>query len=72
MWLEYNEIYNVCKVSSAAGAIYTGQVMYNKGNVIRYNYFRGMKAIASNHGIKIQATYLDDWHCSAAVSDNQL
>ena len=42
--VEYNEIYDVCKDSSDSGAVYTGQVMYNRGNIIRYNYFHDMKA----------------------------
>lgn len=68
--VEYNEIYDVCKDSSDSGAVYTGQVMYNRGNIIRYNYFHDMKAIKSNQGMKIQAVYLDDRHCSTAVYGN--
>ena len=68
--VEYNEIYDVCKDSSDAGAIYSGQTMFKKGNVIRYNYFHDMKAIESNQGMKIQAVYLDDRFCSAEVYGN--
>ena len=41
--VEYNEIYDVVKCSSDAGAFYTGRNWTDKGTVIRYNYFHDIK-----------------------------
>ena len=35
--VEYNDIHDVLKTSSDMGAIYSGQIMAQRGNVFRYN-----------------------------------
>lgn len=66
--IEYNNIYDVCKNTSDAGAIYSGRRWQNRGNVIRYNYFHDIAQDVSNGGV--HAVYLDDMHSSTAVYSN--
>lgn len=54
--IEYNDIHDVCKETSDAGAIYAGRDWTCQGNVIRYNSIRDIKSAAgSPNGI-----YWDD------------
>lgn len=65
--IEYNEIYNVCKESNDAGAIYTGKDWTMRGNVIRYNYLHDIVGLEEKGANGI---YLDDLFSSATIKGN--
>lgn len=62
---EYNEIYNVCKESGDAGAIYAGGWNSNN-NIYRYNYIHDIYSNGGNpHGI-----YIDDEGAGKVIYGN--
>lgn len=65
--IEYNEIYNILRESSDAGAIYGGRDWSARGNIIRYNYLHDFKGIGDNGIIGI---YLDDGFSDAHIYGN--
>ncbi|MCC7491331.1 MAG: NPCBM/NEW2 domain-containing protein [Fimbriimonadaceae bacterium] len=67
--MEYNEIYDVCRESNDAGAIYTGRNWSMRGNVIRYNYLHDIHGLDRKGAAGI---YLDDCFSSADVIGNVL
>lgn len=66
--IEYNEIYNVIKETSDAGAIYSGRDWTTRGNIIRYNYIHDIVDI--NNVNNASAVYLDDMHSSTEIYGN--
>lgn len=52
--IEYNDIHRVCMETSDAGAFYLGRDWTERGNIVRYNYFREL-----GHG-DVMAIYFDD------------
>ncbi len=70
--IQYNEIYDVLKESTDAGAIYCGADVTARGNVVKYNYVHDIEDIFAEsldttwcHGV-----YLDDNFCSADIYGN--
>lgn len=68
--IEYNEIYNVCKIADDSSAIYAGRDYTTCGNTIRYNYFHDMSSDADTQHIGIFAVYCDDNLGSCAIYGN--
>lgn len=63
--IEYCKITNVCTEIDDQGAIYYGRDPSERGNVIRYNYF---KELSPKH--RVTATYHDDMACGSEVYGN--
>ncbi len=63
--IEYCKITNVCQDVDDQGAIYYGRDPSERGNVIRYCYF---KDLSPRH--RVTATYHDDGACGAEVYGN--
>lgn len=63
--IEYCKINNVCTEVDDQGAIYYGRDVSERGNVIRYNYFR---ELSPKH--RVTATYHDDGACGSEVYGN--
>ncbi len=59
---EYNEIYDICRVSNDMGAFYSWNDWTSYGNIIRYNY------IHSSH--QAHGAYFDDGDSGDLVHDN--
>ena len=57
--MEYNEIYEVCKIADDASAIYAGRDYTCSGNIVYRNFFHDMKSDADSH-IGIFGMYCDD------------
>jgi hypothetical protein len=55
---EYNEIREVCRFSSDAGAIYTGRDWGYRGNLVRYNFIHDIDTYFEGYGV--HGVYLDD------------
>lgn len=67
--IENNEISDVVRDTSDAGAIYSGRNWQMQGNVIRNNYFHDFAGGAASPG-GTSAVYLDDCVCGIAVEGN--
>ena len=67
--IEDNEISDVVRETSDAGAIYSGRNWQMQGNVIRNNYFHDFAGGAASPG-GTSAVYLDDCVCGIAVEGN--
>lgn len=63
--IELCKITNVCTEVDDQGAIYYGRDVAERGNVIRYNYF---KELSPKH--RVTATYHDDGACGSQVYGN--
>ena len=68
--MEYNEIYNVCKIADDSSAIYAGRDYTTCGNTIHYNYFHDMSSEADTQHIGIFAVYCDDNLGSCTIYGN--
>lgn len=64
--VEYNEIYDVLKDTSDAGAIYYGMTWQQQGNVFRYNYIHDIGKGQEN----LSAFYLDGTVGGAEIYSN--
>lgn len=62
--VEYNKLQNICTETSDAGAIYTGRSYFNRGNVIRYNFFENIIRCEGAQSGFCSAVYQDD--CGSA------
>ena len=67
--IEYNELYNICKLTNDAGVIYGGRNYDYRGNIIRYNYIYNISSNFSD-STSISAIYLDDCICGVYVYGN--
>ncbi len=67
--MEYNEIYEVCKIADDSSAIYAGRDYACSGNVVFRNYFHDMKSDADSH-IGIFGMYCDDNLGSCDIEEN--
>lgn len=63
--IEYCKITNVCSEVDDQGAVYYGRDPSERGNIIRYNYF---KDLSPRH--RVTATYHDDGACASEVYGN--
>lgn len=66
--IEFNDIYDVCKWSSDAGAVYAGRDWGARGNVIRYNFIHDVSS--SFDGLGLQGVYLDDQQAGVKLFGN--
>lgn len=55
---EFNDIHDVCKFSSDAGAIYTGRDWGYRGNLIRWNFIHDVDTAFEGFGV--HGVYMDD------------
>ncbi|MFB6783766.1 right-handed parallel beta-helix repeat-containing protein [Streptomyces sp. NPDC056352] len=65
--IEYNEINDVVKQTSDAGAIYAGRDWTGRGTVVRYNFLHDIVGIG---GLGAFGVYLDDCFCGTTVTGN--
>ena len=65
--VDLNEIYGVCKITSDAGAIYSGRDWGARGDANNGNYIHDL---ASSLGTQISAIYLDDCLSGVQVRGN--
>ena len=65
--IERNEIRDVCRETSDAGAIYTGRDWTARGTVIRHNHIQGVTGVGQDGG---QGIYLDDMASGIEVIGN--
>ena len=69
--IEYNNIYNVLKQTSDAGAIYAGRDWGARGNAIRYNFIHDCKTSTLGTPMtNMHAIYLDDCLSGITVFGN--
>lgn len=66
----FNEISNVCALTSDAGAIYCGRDLASRGNAIRYNFIHHISS--PFRGFGVQGIYLDDGISGVEVRGNIL
>lgn len=67
--IEFNHIYNVCRESDDASAIYAGRSWTTRGTVIRYNLIRDI--VGYKHGThRASGVYLDDGLGATTVTGN--
>lgn len=67
--IDYNNIYDVCKSTDDAGAIYAGKNPTYRGNVVNYNYFHDIQSSASGSE-GVAAIYMDDMFCGLTAKRN--
>lgn len=67
--IEYNHIYDVCRESDDAAAIYAGRSWTARGTVIRNNLIRDVSGF-KNGTHRVSGVYLDDGLSGTTVSDN--
>lgn len=65
----WNNVYDVCKSTSDAGAIYTGRDWGARGNKINYNYIHDINTIFDG-GYGVHGIYLDDAVSGIEVKGN--
>lgn len=65
--IRLNEIADVVRETSDAGAIYTGRDITARGTVIEHNLLRDIRAMA---GFEVKGVYLDDFASGFTVSEN--
>ncbi|HSA21786.1 MAG TPA: right-handed parallel beta-helix repeat-containing protein, partial [Myxococcota bacterium] len=68
--IELNEIAEVCRYSSDAGAIYTGRDWGYRGNVVRHNFIHDLETFFQGYGV--HGVYLDDCVSGIEVTGNVL
>ncbi len=56
--IEYNEIHNVCRFTSDAGAIYSGRQWGWRGNDIQFNFIHHIQSYFEGYGV--HGVYMDD------------
>lgn len=66
--MEYNEIREVCKMTSDAGAIYSGRDWSYRGNTIEFNFIHHLASVQPGNGV--HGVYLDDLMSGALVRGN--
>lgn len=66
-----NNIYNVCKESDDAGAIYAGRTWLDQGNVISGNYIHDLKRGSSlSQNTLISGVFMDDHYAGTSIFGN--
>ncbi len=68
--IEYNDIHDVLRCTTDAGAIYTGKSWAARGHKVRYNYIHDIKNEMNGVGSSCVGIYFDDGFCSADVYGN--
>lgn len=64
--IEYNEIYDVLRLTGDGGAVYTGRDWSMRGTIIRYNHFHDLRGI----GRWENAVYIDDMSGGVTIFGN--
>lgn len=67
--IEYNHIYDVCRESDDAAAIYSGRSWTSRGTIIRYNLLRDISGFKQGTH-RVSGVYLDDGLSGTTVSAN--
>lgn len=70
--IAFNEIYDVCKNTDDASAIYAGQSWVPRGCVLAYNYIHDLGKSSGGASLGVQGIYLDDGFSRADVVGNVL
>lgn len=65
---EYNYFERCCRNFDDMGIIYTGRLPYNRGNIIRYNFFA--ETVASHRSSMICGVYIDDGSGGTLIEKN--
>jgi len=68
--IERNEIHDVLRFSSDAGAIYAGRDWGARGNVVRHNFIHDVSTVFQGYGV--HGIYLDDCLSGVLVTGNVL
>ncbi|MCA9595769.1 MAG: right-handed parallel beta-helix repeat-containing protein [Myxococcales bacterium] len=68
--IELNEIHDVCRFSSDAGAIYAGRDWGARGNLIKHNFVHHLSTWFEGYGV--HGVYLDDCLSGVRVEGNVL
>ena len=68
--VEYNDIHDVLKTSSDMGAIYSGQIMAQRGNIFRYNKIHDCMTSSGQTSHAIIGIYLDDQFSGTEIYGN--
>ncbi|HOX07174.1 MAG TPA: right-handed parallel beta-helix repeat-containing protein [Planctomycetota bacterium] len=68
--IEFNDIHDVCRYSSDAGAIYGGRNWGYRGSRIRWNYIHDMATFVEGSGV--HGIYLDDCLSGVEITGNVL
>ena len=70
--LTFNEIYDVCRNTDDAAAVYAGQTWVRRGLLFGYNYIHGVGASSGGAGLGVNGIYLDDGFSRADIVGNVL
>ncbi len=65
---EYNNIYDIAKITGDVGAFYSGRNWTTRGHVIRYNLMHSMPGRQGAHGVS--PVYFDDGNSAAEAYGN--
>ena len=65
---EYNYFERCCRDFDDMGIIYTGRLPYNRGNIIRYNFFA--ETVASHKSSMMCGVYIDDGSGGTLIEKN--
>jgi hypothetical protein len=68
--IELNEIHDVCRFTSDAGAVYAGRDWGARGNKVRHNFIHDVRTFFEGYGV--HGIYLDDCLSGIEVSGNVL
>jgi hypothetical protein len=67
--IEYNDIHDVCREVSDAGALYAGRDWGSYGNIVRYNFLHDIRS-AVYESAEVHGVYLDDCDSGHLVFGN--
>jgi len=67
--IEYNDIHDVCREVSDAGALYAGRDWGSHGNVVRFNFIHDIRSGLYENG-EVHGVYLDDCDSGHLVFGN--
>lgn len=70
--ISYNEIYDVCREASDAGAIYAGRSWVDRGTEVKYNYIHDIKTIFTENASYASGIFLDDTYSGTHIYGNIL
>ena len=68
--VSYNEVYNVVRNVSDAGAIYNGRSFCNYDNRIEYNYIHDLGSIDATGTYSVNGIFLDDLESGITIKNN--
>lgn len=68
--VSYNEVYNVVRNTSDAGAIYNGRSFCDYDNKIEYNYIHDIGSIDSEGQYSVNGIFMDDLEAGISIKNN--